>query len=242
MSEPFRNAYEDKVKADAYSKLEFPNSYYLAYRDLPGLISKHVKGRGAVDFGCGAGRSTRFLRRLGFETVGIDISADMIAKARGIDPGGDYQLIHDGDFSRLAKRHFDLVFSAFTFDNVPGRENRAKLMSGLGALLNPEGRMVLLDSTPEMYTREWASFSTKDFPENAHARSGERVRIITTDIEDRTPVEDILWFDTDYLESFEAAGLELLEKALPLGHKSEPYKWVNEMEISPWVIYVLKRK
>jgi predicted TPR repeat methyltransferase len=56
----------------------------LAYRDLPRIISEHVKGRKAIDFGCGAGRSTRFLRRIGFDVVGVDIAEDMIKKARGI--------------------------------------------------------------------------------------------------------------------------------------------------------------
>ncbi|MEE8632751.1 MAG: class I SAM-dependent methyltransferase, partial [Candidatus Bathyarchaeia archaeon] len=60
----FSNVYEDSERAEAYSKLEFPGTYYLAYRDLPKIISDHVKGREALDFGCGTGRSTRFLKRL----------------------------------------------------------------------------------------------------------------------------------------------------------------------------------
>jgi len=63
----FRNAYEDAEFAEAYSKLEFPGTYHLAYRDLPQIIREHVRGRAALDFGCGAGRSTRFLRQQGYE-------------------------------------------------------------------------------------------------------------------------------------------------------------------------------
>ena len=67
----FENVYQDAARADAYSRLEFPGTYSLAFRDLPGLLAKHVSGRRAVDFGCGAGRSTRFLRTLGFEVIGV---------------------------------------------------------------------------------------------------------------------------------------------------------------------------
>lgn len=66
--------------------LSFPATYYLAYRDLPAIISQyvaqHVSGREALDFGCGAGRSTRFLKKLGFNAVGIDISSSMIQVAK----------------------------------------------------------------------------------------------------------------------------------------------------------------
>jgi hypothetical protein len=35
--------------------------------------------------------------------------------------------------------------------------------------------------------------------------------------------------------------LELAQKYKPLGTESEPYKWVNETRIAPWVIYVLRK-
>jgi ubiquinone/menaquinone biosynthesis C-methylase UbiE len=97
----------------------FQERYYLAYRDLPKIISEHAKGREAIDFGCGAGRSTRFLQKLGFNVIGGDISEDMLTKARGLDPKGDYCLMQDGDFSQFKDDSYDLALSAFTFDNIP---------------------------------------------------------------------------------------------------------------------------
>ena len=82
------NSYEDRKRAEAYSKLQFHGTYFLAYRDLPQIISNHVRGDRALDFGCGTGRSTRFLNELGFRTVGVDISMEMIREARRGDPGG----------------------------------------------------------------------------------------------------------------------------------------------------------
>jgi SAM-dependent methyltransferase len=237
----FSNVYEDKKRAESYAKLEFPGDYYLAFRDIPGLVRRHVKIGRAVDFGCGAGRSTRFIGSLGFEVIGIDISESMIRSALEADPEGDYRLIEDGAFHELGQEAFDLVFAAFTFDNIPGADRRAKLLRGLGDLLNREGKIILLDSTPEIYTHEWVSFSTRDFPGNREAKSGDIVRIITTAVEDKRPVEDIIWFDEDYKELFEAAGLELVESHKPLGREDEPFEWVNETEIAPWIIYVVRR-
>ncbi|HEU4365129.1 MAG TPA: class I SAM-dependent methyltransferase, partial [Candidatus Krumholzibacteria bacterium] len=101
MEPDFSNVYDDGARADSYAALEFPGTYFLAYRDLPAIIGAHAQGTKAVDFGCGAGRSTRFLRGLGFDAVGVDISPPMLARARARDPGGDYRLVADGDVGSL---------------------------------------------------------------------------------------------------------------------------------------------
>ena len=54
----FVNCYDSATRAEAYSKLEFANTYHLAFRDLPDIFRAYVKGTAALDFGCGAGRST----------------------------------------------------------------------------------------------------------------------------------------------------------------------------------------
>jgi SAM-dependent methyltransferase len=239
----FSNCYEDVTRAEAYATLEFKNTYHLAYRDIPAILAEHVRGRKAVDFGCGAGRSTRFLRQLGFEVTGVDIAEDMIRKARELDPSGDYRLVRGGDsgddLSALPAATCDLVLAAFTFDNIAGRDNKLRILQDLGRLLNPEGKLVLIVSRPEIYVHEWASFSTKDFPENQAAKSGDKVRIIVTDHADPRPVEDIVWTDEAYREAFEQARLRLLSKCEPLGREDEPYRWVSEVEIAPWAVYVL---
>lgn len=233
------NFYEDAEYADAYSKLEFPGTYYLAYRDLPEIFSLHVTGARTLDFGCGAGRSTRFLRKLGFDVTAIDISQEMIRKARAVDPGGDYRLIEHGDFSQFEPQSFDLVLSAFTFDNVPENKEKVRLFTGLRTLLKPQGKIVNLVSAPEIYVYEWASFSTSNYPENKRAKSGEPVRIINTAIADERPVTDILMTDEAYREVYAEAGLEIVSTRKPLGKPDEPFDWVNETRIAPWVIYIL---
>ena len=221
--------------------LEFPGTYYLAFRDLPRIIAASVTGRRVLDFGCGAGRSATFLRRLGFEVTGVDISSSMIELARRADPAGDYLLIQDGDFSGLTPGGFDLVLSAFAFDNIAEVARRIRLLRGLGELLCPGGRIILLGSTPEIYTHEWASFTTGEFARNREARSGDAVQIVLKDVADQRPVIDYLWSHEDYLRLFSGAELELLARHRPVGRQDEPQRWATELTIAPWVIYVLRR-
>ena len=238
----FGNVYEDDKRATAYSRLEFPGTYYLAFRDIPGLISKYVVGKQALDFGCGTGRSTRFLNNLGFRATGIDISEDMLKLARDSDPQSEYQLINNGDLNLFKDESFDLVLSAFAFDNIPTDENKIGNLREIRRVLKPAGIMINLVSSPEIYTHEWASFTTKDFPQNQQARSGDEVLIVMTDVDDHRPVRDIVWSDASYRGTYKKAGLEIMETHRPLGLAEEPYDWISETETAPWVIYVLKKK
>ena len=238
----FDNAYDDARRAEAYAKLEFPGTYYLAYRDLPGIIAGHIRGKAALDFGCGTGRSTRFLKSLGFDAVGVDIADDMLIQARVADPEGDYRLVEDGSLGQPESEAYDLVLSVFTFDNIPTAEKKVSLFRELGGMLRRSGAIVSVVSAPEIYLNEWASFSTRDFPENRRARSGDKVRIIITDVDDKRPVEDVVWADDAYRDVYEQAGLEVVEMRKPLGKPGEPYEWVNETSIAPWVVYVLRRR
>jgi len=105
--------------------------------------------------------------------------------------------------------------------------------------VKPNGKIVNLVSAPEIYWHEWASFSTKDFPENRQAQCGDTVKIIVTALEDKRPVTDVVWPDDAYREVYAQSGLEVIETYRPLGRDDEPYEWVNETTVAPWVIYVL---
>ena len=172
--------------------------------------------------------------------TGVDIADDMLRIARATDPSGDYRLVPDDDLSQFAVGSFDLVLSAFTFDNIPGAM-KVRILGDLGEVLTPNGTIVSIVSSPEIYAHECASFTTKDFPENFAARSGEVVRIVVTDHQDRRPVEDILWTDESYQAVYKDAGLLAIQVVEPLAKDDEPYSWVSETETPPWVIYVLKR-
>src|SRR5262245_31858305 len=115
MSSEFANVYADPTRAKAYAALQYPGTYYLAFRDLPVLLRRYPPGSRALDFGCGTGRSTRFLKDRGFQTEGVDIAEAMLAQARLLDPQGSYRLMPSDRPPELTRRSYDLVLAAFTF-------------------------------------------------------------------------------------------------------------------------------
>ena len=238
MNHTFGNVYEDEERARAYATLQFPGTYYLAFRDLPALIRRYNHGTRALDFGCGTGRSTRFLGNLGLSVIGADISQAMLDQARALDPSGDYHLVRDNIAGEFAPGSFDVILAAFSFDNM-SNEAKAQALSALRTLLASNGCLLLLVSSPEIYINEWASFSTRDFPENYHARDGDRVRIIMLDVPDRRPVEDVFCTDAHYRSLFENAELKVLDVRSPLATGKETTQWVSETTTAAWTIYVL---
>lgn len=234
------NSWDNDTRSASYAKLEFPNTYHLAYRDLPEIAKKHAKGFKALDFGCGTGRSSRFFKKLGFDVTGIDISPSMIRQALEKDPNGTYILVEDGNYSDIPS-DFDLITSIFTFDNIPAQK-RAVILSGLRQKLSKHGCVIMLDSNPALYHHEWASFSTAPFPGNKTAKTGDPVYTIMNDVDDKTPVEDYYFTEEDYLNLFEEAGMKLLKRYAPLGQRDEPFMWKSELTIAPWIIYVLEMR
>lgn len=72
--------------------------------------------------------------------------------------------------------------------------------------------------------------------------SGDMVRIVMLDVPDRRPVEDIFWRDQDYVQTFSAAGLEVVAVHHPIGNKSDPFDWISEYAVSPWTIHIVRKE
>lgn len=172
--------------------------------------------------------------------MGVDISPAMIARARAIDSDGRYELLQGTDLDNRPPAECDLILAAFPFDNIPASE-KPPLFRGLARLLAPAGRIVNIVSTPELYLHEWASFSTRDYPENRRARTGDLVRSVTTAFRHGKPADDVLCTDEGYRVVYGEAGLEVEATYRPLGRADDGVAWVSETTVAPWAIYVLKK-
>lgn len=62
------------------------------------------------------------------------------------------------------------------------------------------------------------------------------------DVPDGRPVVDLVWFHQDYVNLFAAAELDLVAHYTPLGRHDEPYAWLTETSLAPWVIYVVTNR
>ena len=222
--------------AKAYANLEIADTFYLAYRDIPELLKKYATGKKALDYGCGGGRSTRFLKKLGFETIGVDISKDMIRESKTRDPNGEYQQIKSGELP-FKNSTFDLILSAIVFLEIPSKEEIILVSKEMKRVLKREGIIIIVTGTPESYTNDSASFIC-DLPENKKLKSGDKAKVLFRGT--NIVFYDYVWFDNDYRKAFKSAGVKLVETLKPMPKGNEPYPWSNTKK-PHWVIYILKR-
>ncbi len=103
-----------------------------------------------IDLGCGTGRLSIYFASKGFDCVGIDLSDEMLAKAREnsklAGERGSISFARGNlvDLSEIPPASFDYAACLFsTLGMIDGRDNRANVVTNAFRVLKPGGRFVL---------------------------------------------------------------------------------------------------
>jgi SAM-dependent methyltransferase len=111
--------------------------------ELMAEIGHLSEGRAkALDFGCGLGRLTRALAGHYREACGVDISENMIKKAREFTPACTFRLNESEDLSLFPDNTFDLVYSNMVLQHLPTPEMIAKYVAEFFRVAAPNGLVV----------------------------------------------------------------------------------------------------
>ncbi|PKP61083.1 class I SAM-dependent methyltransferase [Candidatus Atribacteria bacterium HGW-Atribacteria-1] len=115
-----------------------------------------------LDIGCGAGRTTIGLYRLGYHLIeGLDLSEAMIVQARRISKDLNYNIsFRVGDSACLDydDEAFDVALFSFNgIMQIPGRKNRIKVLKEIKRILKPEGYFLFTTHDRDS-SKEYESF------------------------------------------------------------------------------------
>ena len=128
--------------------------YHLLYKDrdfseAESFIEKLVaeidlkSGARVLDLACGRGRHSIYVNKLGYDTLGVDLSEQSIAFAKTFEKSGLEFLQHDMR-DPLPGYEFDAVFNLFTsfgyFDDI--RQNN-KVIEAVSTYLRQEGHFLI---------------------------------------------------------------------------------------------------
>ncbi len=221
----FMNFYADDITGTGY----------LAFRDLP-LILKDNKGKKALDFGCGAGRSSKYLERLSFCVTGVDTNPHMIKTAKSNLKSAEFLHLNSSELP-FQNETFDLVFNSFVLFDMSSKAEIISTFKELKRVCKKGGEIVSIVNSNHLFTKHWLTVKN-NFEQNHELQSGDIARIILSDL--NIEIFDYYWTNSDYEECFKEVGFIQISKHEPLGHSNEGYDWLDELHYPPYSIYNCK--
>ena len=105
----------------------------------------NVGGKSVIDIGCGEGRFSRLLSRLGATVTGVDLTEALIARARAMSTGETYMLGDAENLNEVESDSFDLAVSYIVLVDL------LDYRSAIGEayrILRPGGRFVVCNIHP----------------------------------------------------------------------------------------------
>ncbi len=230
--------------AEKYNKLSdhenrFGGTDYLVTQELPEILKKYATNSTILDFGCGAGLSTRFIKKMGYECTGVDINKEMLKIAKKNDPSGIYIKSISDNKLPFNDQTFDLVISIFVLFEIPSIPKMISIFQEVSRVLTHEGIFIAITGSEELYKRNWLSLNAKDFPENINSKSGNICKITLSHI--GLTLDDYFWTDNDYSLVAENAGFTILNRLYPLGKINDEIEWKDEIQYPPYVFYEFKK-
>ncbi|HKW62815.1 MAG TPA: class I SAM-dependent methyltransferase [Candidatus Acidoferrum sp.] len=96
----------------------------------------------ALDFGCGVGRLTRALQAYFRECHGVDISREMVRKAREITPECFFHVNTQANLKLFEDSYFDFIYSVIVLQHQPNRTVALGYVAEFLRILGKEGLLV----------------------------------------------------------------------------------------------------
>lgn len=221
--------------AATYASIGIEDTFYLAYREVAGNLRTWRGGQVALDHGCGAGRSTRFLRDWGFRVVGVDSNPSMLGEARLRDPHGDYRHL-SGSLLPFRPGRFDLVLQSCVMMEYRTKDEMLATLHEFRRVVRDGGVVVIVTADRSYYSLPWRSFIPS--PRKRRLQSGNLVSVRLRG--QKLRFLDTYWTDSDYRNLFHEAGFTVQATRHPRADGTEPYRWISERRHSCWTIYVLR--
>lgn len=218
--------------AELYGSLGIQGTTYEIGFDAVAKLLGDISGKAFLDFGCGAGRSARFLKELGAGHVyAVDHNQTMIDQALSQELDGVTFHHIEGPIP-LSDASVDGAVSMNVFIEIRTPGAMARACTEIARTLRPGAPFVLESSSPMAFGHTFRSFS---YPDAAPLRSGERTPCIVTAPGGRFVIPDTYWTEDAYVAAIQQAGLTVATIGYP--RPRDPAAWsTDEAAVPPFIV------
>ena len=168
-----------------------------------------IQAKKVMDYGCGTGRSTKFIKELGAKVIGVDIRSDIIATAKKQYPEIEFRLIENAKIP-FPNATFDLAISTFVQLEMASINEMELVAEEIFRILKIGGEFLILTVNPESWGNTYQSFSS-DFPKEFARQSGQKINVNMITEMGEIKFQDYYWEIEDYLKPLKNAGFQIKE-------------------------------
>jgi SAM-dependent methyltransferase len=225
------------ANAEAYGSLGIEGTTYQVGFDAVARLLGDISGKTFLDFGCGTGRSARFLRGLGAQSVyAVDHDQSMIDQARCEETDGIifFRIEHAVPLPDLS---VDGAVSMNVFIEIRTPGAMADACAEIARTLRPGAPFVLESSSPMAFGHTFRNYS---YPHAGPLRSGDLTPCIVTTPGGQFVIDDTYWTERDYVHAIEQAGLTVA--AIDYPRPRDPAAWSTDEASVPPCIVIEARK
>lgn len=218
--------------AEIYAALGITGTTYeIGFAEVARLLGD-VKGTTFLDFGCGAGRSSAFLRSLGVAHVcGVDHDQNMIAAATSHSITGlEFVLIDN--YIPFPDNSMDGAISTSVFVELRTLEQMQRVCADIARVLKSRSPFVIMSTSPLAFSKCFKSFRYSACPQ---LKSGSIVNCTISCNQGEFMIQDTYWQESDYRTALDASGLVVEEITYPTTLNSTLWK-TDEVDTAPFIV------
>lgn len=216
--------------AETYRALDIEGtSFQPSYEEAERMLG-NLHGQTVLDFGSGAGRSSRFLKKLGAEKViGVEHNETMITEAKSLGAEGiEYHLINKE--IPISDESVDKAFASQVFMEMGSIKDMENAMTEIARVLKSDGEFILIVTNPKAWGHDFVSYNYPEDPKDF--KSGDPVICIIKGEKPFT-IADYYWTEDDYQQALEASGFKIEEMAYPMPKSGD---WLDETKVAPDIV------
>lgn len=133
-----QSVYEQSGVAQSwYSQLLQPAEAYLFIK-----YGAEISNKSVLDIGCGAGRTSFYLRKIANDYLGVDYSSAMIEVCKEKFPDSNFEVADVRDMNSLTNSSFDTVIFSFNGLDSVDHEGRLKGLAEIKRVLKSRGLFI----------------------------------------------------------------------------------------------------